>query len=213
MMQMPPQYFSETGEDRYLREMVFPDPTCKGVVVEIGGGDPVFFSMSRHWILSGWRGVIIEPNPRLADLHRDIGNEVYQTACSSEDRGDTGFTIVHSSGPANELSFSALEVKDGAYIEGRNHEQTKITVQCSRLSTVLDQAGVTRVDILAVDTEGWELEVLQGLDREKHAPTIIVLENYGNQSEYPEYMKKSGYEMIQKLSHNEIYRVKEGGNG
>ena len=81
-----PRYYAEHNTDRVIREAFFPDFKVKGVMVEVGGGTPEFLSMSKHFKESGWRTIIIEPNPFFAEQHRLIGNEVYEFACSCEDR-------------------------------------------------------------------------------------------------------------------------------
>ena len=42
--------------------------------------------------------------------------------------------------------------------------QTRATVSCHRIDTVLNDSGVKIVDYLSIDVEGAELEVLRGID-------------------------------------------------
>ena len=45
---------------------------------------------------------------------------------------------------------------------------------------IIKKFGNDKVDILSIDTEGWELEVMMGFDQEKYLPKVIVLENFQN---------------------------------
>jgi hypothetical protein len=49
-------------------------------------------------------------------------------------------------------------------------------VQARTLSNVLDEAGVTNVDLLSLDVEGYESYVLRGLDLSRHAPAWLLVE-------------------------------------
>jgi FkbM family methyltransferase len=194
-------YFGEADVDRFVRETFFPDFSFHGTMCEIGGGDPELLSQSRHWKLNGWRAIIIEPNPNLAQKHREAGNEVYQVACSDTEKEDTEFTIVHG----NEMSWSALEVKDGAYLGGKLQPCTKIRVRCERLDTVLGRANCQHLDLLVVDVEGWELEVLQGFSFPLFRPAVVVVENLSRLVQYRQYMATKGYSLVKGVYINEVY--------
>jgi hypothetical protein len=44
------------------------------------------------------------------------------------------------------------------------------------LSSLLDEAGICRVDLLSLDVEGYEAQALRGLDLSRHAPMWILVE-------------------------------------
>ena len=44
------------------------------------------------------------------------------------------------------------------------------------LSRLLDEAGLPRVDLFSLDVEGYECEVLKGLDISRHRPRYILVE-------------------------------------
>jgi hypothetical protein len=52
----------------------------------------------------------------------------------------------------------------------------KERVPARPLSAVLDEAGAKRIDLLSLDVEGYEAEVLRGLDFSRHAPDWILIE-------------------------------------
>lgn len=205
---MNESFFAEHKEDQFLRSKYFPDYGYKGTLVEVGGATPEFISVSRHFTLNGWRTVIVEPNPTFAKQHRDIGNEIYEYAASETDEDDVDFTIVHiTGGSVTDHAFSSLKIKESyqsiskGWVNKLN--KTQIKVKQRRLDTIIKEANIEQIDILSVDTEGWELEVMNGLSLLK--PKVIMLENIFNEDSYREYMALKGYMFETRIGDSDIY--------
>ena len=205
---MNESFFAEHKEDQFLRSKYFPDYGYKGTLVEVGGATPEFISVSRHFTLNGWRTVIVEPNPTFAKQHRDIGNEIYEYAASETDEDDVDFTIVHiTGGSVTDHAFSSLKIKESyqsiskGWVNKLN--KTQIKVKQRRLDTIIKEANIEQIDILSVDTEGWELEVMKGLSLLK--PKVIMLENIFNENSYREYMTQRGYKFETRIGDSDIY--------
>jgi FkbM family methyltransferase len=207
-------YHAEFETDKIIREKYFSDFTYKGVIVEVGGATPDFLSMSKHFKDEGWRSIIIEPNPMFVELHKNSGNEVYQYACSYENKSDADFTIVTQNveaygGIVTDHSFSAIDVKQ-EYLNYTNKKISdfkteKIKINIKRLDDILTGINITEVDILSIDTEGWEIEVMRGIDTGKINCKIIVMENFTRNNMYNEYMASIGYRLDDKVHYNYIY--------
>jgi Methyltransferase FkbM domain len=70
------------------------------------------------------------------------------------------------------------------------------------LSNLLDELGIERVDFFSLDVEGFELEVLKGLDLRRHRPKLILIE-----TERPEEISAflaAHYRLIDSLSHHDF---------
>jgi hypothetical protein len=65
-----------------------------------------------------------------------------------------------------------------------------ISVKVRKLDTILAEHApeVKGIDILAVDVEGWELNVMRGLSVTRYRPGVVILENLFNDSNYLTYM-------------------------
>jgi len=205
-------YFAEHATDQKIRERYFPDFARMGVMVEVGGGTPEFLSMSKHFKDNGWRVVIVEPNPLFASMHRAIGNEVVECACSSENQSNVPFTVVSQEveaygGIVTDHSFSSLALKPGyeAMIPKENVSRRSITVDARRLDSILESQGISDVDLLSVDVEGWEIEVMKGLDTTRHSVGVIVLENLMHEASYTEYMRRIHYKLDTKIEYNYVF--------
>jgi FkbM family methyltransferase len=208
------KFYAEFNTDKILRDSYFSDTEYKGTFVEVGGATPDFLSMSKHFRESGWRTIVIEPNPNFSQMHRDVGNEIYEFACSYEDKDDVDFTVVKqdvitSSGVITDHSFSSLEVKD-EYIKKTGFKLTdsntkKIKVNVRKLQTILSEIKIEKVDILSIDVEGWELEVMKGIDTNLIKCRYIVLENLYDNISYSDYMTSIGFNLVQKIEYNHVY--------
>jgi FkbM family methyltransferase len=198
-------YYSELQIDKYIREKFFKDKNENMIMIEVGGGPPEFLSMSKHFRDSGWRAISIDPNPKFVQQHKALGNEVYQYACSNECRkGTFNIVDVKSWGDEREgISSSAIDIR---YDLSPHHTIEKIDVEIITLNSLLENLNIAAINLLCVDTEGWELEVVQGLDMLKYNVEIVVLENLLHNESYNEYMQENGYTLDQKIEINDIYR-------
>ena len=52
----------------------------------------------------------------------------------------------------------------------------KIKVPARTLTSILDEANVSKIDFFSLDVEGFELNALQGLDFEKYRPEFMLIE-------------------------------------
>jgi len=144
-----------------------------GFYVDVGAGDPVTLSVTKWFYDLGWSGINIEPNRSLfkklcADRSRDVNLE-----CGA---GASPKTAEFMEMPRPELSSFDSRVHQSAR-EQKIFGTTR-TVRVVPLTGILDQyAGERRIDFLKVDVEGWEREVLRGLDLEKYRPTLILIES------------------------------------
>lgn len=185
----------------YLKSKFFSNLNT-GVMVEVGAAGPEFLSQSKPFRDIGWRCICIEPNPEFVKLHKDVGNEIYEYACSYEDKDDVNFEMVTQ--PINGItyeSFSSIEVSNKlaltGYANGKNDLSINtIKINVRKLNHILEEAKVFKVDYVIIDVEGWELNVMEGFDTSNYQPKVIVLENAFSETyqEYHDYMLNLGYE-------------------
>jgi len=186
--------------DGIIRKKYFPDYAFKGTMVELGAGDPIRFSASKHFRENGWRCICIEPNPNFVELHKKEGNEIYQYACSYENIPSASFQVTDLHGG---MSCSALSLKS-SHTGGGIPATKTIQVEVKTLNTLLSEIGVEHIDLLCVDVEGWEIEVMRGFDVNKYNPKVISLEILISMGQI-EYMKSIGYKMDANAPQNPIF--------
>jgi FkbM family methyltransferase len=169
--------------------------------------------MSALYRTLGWRVIAIEPNPVFCQAHRAAGYEVLEYACSDHDEDAVDFEVVDSHGAPYEggtvsfESFSSLRVKDSYRTLRAGLDVRRIKVNVRRLDTILaDHApDVRRLDIVAVDVEGWELEVLEGLSFNRYVPTVLIVENLFTDAAYRRVMRTRGYALWRRVGPNDVY--------
>lgn len=94
------------------------------------------------------------------------------TAVSSEDLGEV--TFEEFSGGGIEDMYSAV-VNSSTKTIGEAH--TIRSLRTRTLTSLLTEWGISRVGILSLDIEGFELEALRGLDFDKVTVAILIVEN------------------------------------
>lgn len=202
----------EGGLDELIRDRFFPG-VANGVFVDVGAARPDFLSMSALYRRLGWRVIAIEPNPVFCQAHRTAGYEVLEYACSDHDEDAVDFELVDSHGAPYEggavsfESFSALKVKDSYRTIRADLDIRTIKVNVRRLDSILAEHApeVERIDIVAVDVEGWELEVLDGLTFDRYRPKLLIVENVFTDPAYREVMRKRGYALWERIGPNDVY--------
>ncbi len=146
-------------------------------------------------------------------MHRKSGYPVLEYACGDHDEDGVDFCVVdfkgmhYEGGEASFEALSSLAIKDSYARHWPDHEVRKIKVNLRRLDTILrtHASEVDRIDLLTVDVEGWELEVLDGLDFQKYKPRVLVIENMFRARKYRKYMRARGYKLWRCIRPNDIY--------
>ncbi len=204
----------------------------RGVFVEVGAADPIDISVSflfrplseqkRLWFyrqahewpgkepVGFWNIISIEPNPDFCQEFRKYNLPILQYAACAKDIGETTFKV--SPCP---MSCSALEVRyDGPHIIENSaggwwaSETFKtINVDALKLDTILkiNHPEIEHIDVIMVDTEGWELEVLNGFDIVRFSPKVVVLENANGNPNYRSYMFGHKYKLDKTEAQDEFY--------
>src|SRR5262245_19851459 len=206
---------AESDVDRLVSARFFPDGG--GVFVEVGAARPDFLSVSALFRSRGWKIIAIEPIPDFCELQRKAGHEVLQYACGETDQDDVDFTVVDShhtdyaDGKVSYESFSSLGIKPSYATLKPQLDKRTIKVKVRRLDTILKEHApdVGRIDVLSIDVEGWELEVLRGLDLVKYRPKVMIVENLFDERSYRTFARSKGYTLWRQLPPNDIYVARE----
>ncbi|HEY9874749.1 MAG TPA: FkbM family methyltransferase [Candidatus Obscuribacterales bacterium] len=181
--------FEFLNNDRYSRpaldieqqlEQYLPS---QGFFIEVGGNDG--FSQSNTYYLEsikGWRGILIEPIP---ELYRECVQErpnskVYNCALVSANYSEAFVTMKY--GDLMSLvddAFDSREAQAKHLATASNYYKIKpyeVQVPARTLTSILDELNVKQIDLFSLDVEGYELNVLQGLDFDKYQPHYILIE-------------------------------------
>ena len=211
-MVFPMRSRAEGGIDQIVYEKFFAG-TTDGVMVEVGAAGPEQLSMSALYREAGWRVIAVEPNPVFCQAWRNAGLNVLEYACADRDEDDVPFEVVDSHGtiyegaPVSFESMSSLGIRDSYRAVHEEPDSRTIRVNVRRLDTLLAEHApdIEALDLLAVDTEGWELEVLDGLAFEHYQPKLLIVENLFAEAAYHDAMAARGYAVWRHVWPNDVY--------
>lgn len=164
-----------------------------GYFVEVGAYDPVYQSQSYHLELAGWKGLLIEPLPDLADnLRRNRRASVRQCACVAPQQVGTGTIPLLERRGNSTVRFDPSDAGSVSIVE----------VPAATLDAVLAEEGVTRIDFLSIDVEGAEPDVLRGLDLRRYNPRLVLVDDMDRFGETRRLLRRAGYRLVRRTGHN-----------
>jgi FkbM family methyltransferase len=169
-----------------------------GFFVEVGANEPELESQTWHLEQAGWTGVLVEPQPALAEkLRHSRRAQVVEAACTSPAHAGESMAL-HIAGPYS--SFSAALMVTGVEAE------TVIKVETHTLDDILVGAGApVPLDFLSIDVEGHELEVLRGFDFARWRPRLILIEDHVADLSKHRFLRRAGYRLVRRSSYNGWY--------
>jgi FkbM family methyltransferase len=162
--------YAQNAEDVVLARLFAGRDT--GRYVDVGAGDPVEDSVTKHFYDLGWRGINIEPIPELADeFRRQRPDDVTLAVALGARSGTATLHVV-----ANWPGLSTVDEGLADRYHGREDLRVReVPVSVRTLSDVLDEYPGP-VDFLKIDVEAAETVVIQGADFTRHRPRVLVVE-------------------------------------
>jgi FkbM family methyltransferase len=191
------QSHSQHGEDKWLSENY--DLFKKGFFVDVGAGDPVLLSNTYYFERNGWNGICVEADEGKIWRLQSRRDAIVEQSAVSDKEGEVKF------------EYNETSVLSGIASE-ETHFPTK-TIQAYTLNTILEKHNVSKVDLLSIDVEGFEINVLRGLNFDKYKPQIVISEyiaenqfsNKNTSIEIIDFFKKLPYTLVYQNDLNLIF--------
>lgn len=205
--------YAQEGEDLLLERIL--EKQRKGFYVDVGAHHPVRFSNTYLFYKRGWRGINIDPNPRLAGLlERHRPGDINLELGISDQPGELTYWI---------FDEPALNSFDQELSEQRDQETEYSLigtrqVEVVRLDSVLEQhlPPDMAIDLMSIDTEGHDLPVLRSNDWDRFRPKWLLVESLSQepldniQSEQHLFLRAQSYELYAKTLNTCIYKDNRG---
>jgi len=174
-----------------LLDQLFESKT-NGFYIELGANDGLTQSNTAFFeFYRGWKGVLIEPSPSAFQLCvKARPNSIcFNKACISNTYSNT--TI---EGDFNGYLMSSV---NGV----RKNNSNLIKVPTSTLEAILDSVKPPAIDLLSLDTEGYEYDILCGLNLTKYRPKYMLIEIYNvDYDKIVNFLKENKYSFIKNIS-------------
>ena len=180
-----------------LKEQFF-SGTRSGFFVDVGANAPKDGSQTFAMESRGWSGVLVEPQPDLADaLRRDRRAKVCAVACSTPDNAGKTLTLY--------LAGIQSSLKADFYAAGMQRAGT-VAVPVMTLDQVLADADApTPLDFVSIDVEGHDIEVLDGFDLARWQPRLLLIEDIVQNLRLHRYLTRRGYRWFRRTGINSWY--------
>jgi FkbM family methyltransferase len=182
--------------------------------IQVGAHDGVVFDpLRRHVLASRWSGVLVEPVPdifdRLRENYGDVPRLAFENAAIAERTGSREFYYVPAS-EDDELPFwydalgsflkETLIRGSASVIPDIANRVQSMEVRCMTFDMLCERHGVTHVDLVQIDTEGYDYEVIKMINLDRLQPKVIMFEHKLldpiDRNECLDYLQAHGYDVI-----------------
>jgi FkbM family methyltransferase len=196
---------------------VFAETHPDAFFIEIGSNDGVQHDYLRPFIVDRpWSGVMVEPVPYVFErLRRNYGSlervELENAAIADRD-GTLPFYHLREAAPdeREELpgwydgigSFSREVVASHvAHIPDVESRVVRAEVPAMTFESLCRKHRVSKLDLLLIDTEGYDFEIVKSIDLSARHPRLLVYEHYhldpGERQLCAERVRDHGYETME----------------
>lgn len=184
------------------------------VFVKVGANDGLSDDPCGDTFLrvKGWRGLLVEPVPscveQLRQTYREDRFEIAPVAVGAEPSEATFYYVDERA--AEELddlpsTYNQLGSFDRKHIV-KHHNGVlepyikELVIQVETLDRLLTRHHLKKVDFLHIDTEGFDYEVLRGIDFDRNKPRSIYLEHKhlsdAHRQQAVAMLERNGYHLL-----------------
>jgi FkbM family methyltransferase len=199
---------------------LFAEAFPEAVLLQIGANDGVTGDPLARWFpTSRWRGVLVEPIPHLAAalaarVAGRPGIAIERAAIAERDGVAKIFRLAHVPGQTPDwfqqlATFDrAVLLKHDTMIPDLAARIVEESVPTLTVATLLAQHRLTRVDLLVIDTEGYDWRILRQFDLGAVRPLVVLFEHQHlaaeEKTEALATLRRHGYRWIQTPEQNTL---------
>ena len=186
-----------------------------GFFIEVGANDGFAQSNTYYFEkLRGWQGILVEAIPELFEKCCKLRKKsrVFNCALVSSDFTDTHVKMKYAKlmslveGAMSDAEKETGHIENGLRCQKIDKSYT-IDIPARTLISILDECKVKEIDLFSLDVEGYELNVLKGLDFERYRPKYMCIEARFRR-EIEEFIQ-AYYEVIDELTELDVlYKAK-----
>jgi hypothetical protein len=191
-----PDFYSQNFEDVMLARC-FSDRS-QGFYVDVGAQHEEVESVTKHFYEVGWAGVNIEPVKEFAETFKCRERDITICCAAGAQEGTDTLAISLRTG------LSTFDRSNAAKANAMGHIEESREIAIRKLDDILLDLGYETLcfEFLKIDVEGFEIDVLNGIDLRRYRPEIILCEV----TEPNTSQKSSGYAKICEIVEDFDYR-------
>ena len=163
-----------------------------GFYIEAGAFDGIVQSNTKFLEEEyNWTGILVEPSIVFNDLKKNRPFNILINKC-----------LVSNEYKDNKINGYFNQGLMSGINNFNNSEDDKIVqVECETLTNILDRLEIKKIDFFSLDVEGYEKNVLEGLDFKKYRPTYILIEIFENNRQLVfNYMIENHYIFLENIT-------------
>ena len=178
--------------------------------IQIGANDGITCDPLHKFVTEfGWSGILIEPMPgafaRLQKTHHGNGKlKLVNAALSHQDGSRPLYTVRMDADTFQRADmYSSFDknvvLRNSRFVPDIADRIVELEVPCISVNTLLKEIGDRTVDVLTIDTEGFDYEILKMIDFAQWKPAVICYEhthlNRSDMQAAASLLAKQGYRM------------------
>lgn len=164
-----------------------------GVFIEVGAHDGITQSNTKLLEESyGWTGILIEASDVL-----------YQTLCVNRPNSKCFKCALGSFEEDNTFVYGDFggSLMSSIGSKRRHNHAPQQRVLMRSLQSILDEVGIHHINFFSLDTEGYELNILNGINFDQTEFDYLLIEIYTHQyNEIVHFLSAKGYDLIENFS-------------
>jgi len=206
MLSPTPLFFSQAGQDRVIDRIL--NGKHDGVFVDVGGYDGVTGSNTLFFeVFRNWTGILVEPSPTQLEL-----------ACAARKCRCLDYAVAGETGDAQFMEVISGYTQMSGFLdsyavdlltkvrENPLHKEVVHNLSKKTLQSILDENDLKKIDYLSLDVEGGEMDILTNFPFDNYDIDMFSIENNVQSSDLPQLMKSKGYDLVEFVGVDDIYR-------
>lgn len=182
--------------------------------IQVGSNDATQLDPLRSTVVStAWRGILIEPVPyvfaRLKRQYGEIDRVVLENVAISDRDGSRDFYYLRQAEDGARLPawYDALGSfkRDVILSHARDIPDIESRLACEPLPCLTFESlcrkhGVTTVDLIHIDVEGYDYEIIKLIDLERYQPKVVIYEHRhlspADRAACEAHLQRAGFELL-----------------
>ena len=186
---------AQQGEDLVLWQIAYHALGIKNpTYLDIGANDPILTNNTYVFYQQGCRGVLVEPNPALWDSLATVrpGDVLLRAGIGPGVQREADFYVIGGTSHSLLNTFSKEDADNVvARSGGRFSIEKVVKLPLLDVNQVMQTHWSGPPTVLSLDTEGFELPILQSLDFKRYRPDVLCVDTlvFGTRRIKPEILK------------------------